>query len=110
MTLSDTDKQTIARARELATLHGAEAIRQHTGQDDTAAAYAAALGEAQHLLYELASLAEKLAAECGKHNATITAFDEVAGICAAFDWERDDRQYALERIEMIVLTGHEPCE
>jgi hypothetical protein len=26
---------------------------------------------------------------------------EIRGILAAFDWERDDRQYALERIEMI---------
>ena len=27
---------------------------------------------------------------------------EIRAILAAFDWEHDDRQYALERIEMIV--------
>jgi len=26
-------------------------------------------------------------------------------VLAAFDWEHDDRQYALERIERIILTG-----
>ena len=27
---------------------------------------------------------------------------EIRALLAAFDWEHDDRQYALERIEMIV--------
>lgn len=29
---------------------------------------------------------------------------EVRAVFDAFDWERDDRQYALEQIEMIVAT------
>jgi len=32
---------------------------------------------------------------------------EIRAILAAFDWEHDDRQYALERIEMIVATDDE---
>ena len=32
---------------------------------------------------------------------------EIRAILAAFDWEHDDRQYALERIEMIVADGQE---
>jgi prevent-host-death family protein len=30
---------------------------------------------------------------------------EIRAILAAFDWEHDDRQYALERIEMIADDG-----
>jgi hypothetical protein len=30
---------------------------------------------------------------------------EVRAVLAAFDWEFDDRQYALERIERIVTGG-----
>ena len=37
--------------------------------------------------------------------ATVAAFDRVAAVLAAFDWEHDDRQDALEEIERIVLTG-----
>lgn len=33
---------------------------------------------------------------------------EVRAVLAAFDWEHDDRQYALEAIERIVLAGDEP--
>ncbi len=40
--------------------------------------------------------------------ATVAAFDEVARILAAFDWEHDDRQLALEAIERVVLTGGQP--
>jgi hypothetical protein len=45
-----------------------------------------------------AALAELLAdrPEAGK-------LAEVRAVLAAFDWERDDRQYALEHIERIVL-------
>jgi antitoxin (DNA-binding transcriptional repressor) of toxin-antitoxin stability system len=32
---------------------------------------------------------------------------EIRAILAAFDWERDDSQYALERIEMIADGGQE---
>lgn len=41
----------------------------------------------------------------GESRATVAAFDEVARILAAFDWEHDDRQRALEAIERVVLTG-----
>ena len=44
----------------------------------------------------------------GESRATVAAFDEVAHILAAFDWEHDDRQLALEAIERIVLTGGQP--
>ena len=30
---------------------------------------------------------------------------EVRDVLAAFDWERDDRQYALEEIDRIVADG-----
>ena len=29
----------------------------------------------------------------------------VRDVLAAFDWERDDRQYALEEIDRIVMDG-----
>jgi hypothetical protein len=35
----------------------------------------------------------------------VAAFDRIAALLAAFDWEHDDRQYALEAIERIVLGG-----
>jgi hypothetical protein len=31
----------------------------------------------------------------------------VRGVLRAFDWETDDRQYALEEIERIVMDGAE---
>ena len=37
--------------------------------------------------------------------ATVAAFDRIAAVLAEFDWEHGDRQYALEAIERIVLTG-----
>lgn len=39
--------------------------------------------------------------------------NEIRDLLAAFDWERDDRQYALEHIERIVSddkTGNTACE
>lgn len=33
---------------------------------------------------------------------------EIRGLLARLDWEHDDRQYALEAIERIVLTGGQP--
>jgi hypothetical protein len=48
------------------------------------------------------------AEDARRHRATLTAFDEVARILAAFDWEHDDRQLALEAIERVVLTGGQP--
>jgi antitoxin (DNA-binding transcriptional repressor) of toxin-antitoxin stability system len=34
----------------------------------------------------------------------MTTLGEVHAIIAAFDWERDDRQYALEAIEALVTS------
>jgi hypothetical protein len=31
----------------------------------------------------------------------------VRGVLTAFDWEHDDRQYALEEIDRIVMDGAE---
>ena len=31
----------------------------------------------------------------------------VRGVLSAFDWEHDDRQYALEEIERIIMDGDE---
>ena len=48
-------------------------------------------------------------AEIGADAAdAIKRLAEIRAILDAFDWEHDDRQYALERIEMIVAT--EPPE
>lgn len=55
--LTDSDRDHVARARKLAT---AADIREHTGEADLGLAYAVALGEAKHLLGELADLAERL--------------------------------------------------
>jgi hypothetical protein len=68
------------------------------GDDEYAAAVKAA-GE---------PAADAAAEDTRRHRATLAAFDEVARILAAFDWEHDDRQLALEAIERIVLTGGQP--
>jgi hypothetical protein len=36
-----------------------------------------------------------------------TKLAAVRAVLAAFDWEHDDRQYALEEIEHIVMDGAE---
>jgi hypothetical protein len=58
--LTDADRATIARARELAQLGSINAVREHTGLDDSANAYASAFGAAQWLLAELVAIAERL--------------------------------------------------
>jgi hypothetical protein len=35
-------------------------------------------------------------------NPAEVALKEIRALLAAFDWEHDDRQYALERIDTIV--------
>ncbi len=60
--LTAADRDTIARARTVAALTG-PAIRAHTGERDAGLALASALGEAQHLLAELAGIAERLGGE-----------------------------------------------
>jgi hypothetical protein len=48
------DRDLIARARRLAAAATQDELREHTGETDTALAYACAFGEARHLLGELA--------------------------------------------------------
>ena len=38
-------------------------------------------------------------------NLDTTRVAKIRAILEAFDWERDDRQYALEEIEGIVFGG-----
>ncbi len=71
MTLSEADRRIITQARELATLGSASAVRQRFGATaasatTTGVAYAEAFRAAQHLLTELATLAERLAGETEK--------------------------------------------
>ena len=60
MELTGQDREMITRARQLADLSGAAAVREHTGDSDPLGRYVAAFGEAQHLLAELAALAGRL--------------------------------------------------
>jgi hypothetical protein len=78
----------------------AERQHKYAGMGD--AEYAAALEAAGEPGVDAA------AEDARRHRATLTAFDEVARILAAFDWEHDDRQLALEAIERVVLTGGQP--
>ena len=57
-----TSKETalITRARELAAIHGVDAFKEHAGETELAMAYGVTLAEAQHLLNELAAIAERL--------------------------------------------------
>ena len=60
--LDDIDRRMIAKAREVAALKTADVMRERYGDTDSEMARAAALGEAQFLLLELADLAGRLAA------------------------------------------------
>jgi hypothetical protein len=95
------DRLVIARARELANLKGADAFRTYTGTGNTDLAYAEALGEAQHLLGELADVAERQAAEA----EDTRRLNAIRDLLAHFDWEHHDRQLALEAIARIVDEG-----
>ena len=61
--LTDTDRGAIDRARKLAALGGLDAIREHAGQDDNAAALASVFGAAQYLLGELLAIINRLDGE-----------------------------------------------
>ena len=61
--LPEYDRVTVARARQLAGLSSAGAVREYTGHADAAMAYACAFGEAVFMLRELAAIIERLAAE-----------------------------------------------
>lgn len=99
--LTAADRALIGRARTLAALRG-PAIREHTGERDAGMALAAALGEAQHLLRELAVTAERPAAAGAEDSRRLAAIREVLKY---FDWEHHDRQLALEAIERIADGG-----
>jgi len=58
--LTDADRHLIAGALALAVLRGA-AIREHTRERDLGMAMAALTGECQHMLAQLAAIAERLA-------------------------------------------------
>lgn len=59
ITLTEHDRSLIAAALELAALKG-NALREHTSERDLGMAMAQALGEAQHVLRELAAALERL--------------------------------------------------
>jgi hypothetical protein len=59
--LTGADERVIAQARELAEIHGSDAVSKHTGEADTTLAYAVTLGEAQYYLRELARIVERIA-------------------------------------------------
>jgi hypothetical protein len=58
--LTSAETVLIARARQLAEVHGVAAVKEHAGEADLAMAYGVTLAEAQHLLAELARIAERL--------------------------------------------------
>ena len=68
MALTDDDRALIARARQLADTHGDAALRQVTGNQDLQAADTVtcstdALAAAQHLIFAVAAIAERLDSE-----------------------------------------------
>jgi hypothetical protein len=95
----DSHADPIARARELAAVATVAAVRERfPGWNDDTAAYAEAFATARYLLTDLAGLAERL-------GGAAADLAEIRALLAAFDWEHDDRQYALERIGMIAEGG-----
>jgi hypothetical protein len=99
--LTEHEHLVIARARQLAGVLGAEAVRTYTGTDNTDLAYAEALGEAQHLLGELAAIADRP----DSADEDTRRLGAIRDLLAHFDWEHHDRQLALEAIERIVDVG-----
>lgn len=63
MTLTDNDRQLITRARAIRDLNSTDAIRQHTGEDDTKTALMNLLDETKWVLGGLADTAERLGGE-----------------------------------------------
>jgi hypothetical protein len=75
--LTAADRLAIADARELAALpENTDAIRKYTGQPDGDMARAVALAQAQHLLAELARIAERLAAHDDHDQADALVTDD----------------------------------
>jgi hypothetical protein len=108
--LTDRDRRVIARARALAELQGADAIRQYLGDAaaltyDSAMAYSCAFGEAQELLVRLTLIAERRGSNEDQAAEAIRRLGEIRALLAEFDWEYHDRQLALEAIERIMDGG-----
>ena len=107
--LSAQDRHVIDLARELAALTTAAAVREHVGTDDTTLALAHFWGVARVMITDLAAVAERL----GSGGDTDAAAEDtrrlgaIRGLLARFDWEHDDRQYALEAIERIADGGQQ---
>lgn len=66
MTLTDSDRDLITRARKLAGVSGTGAIREHTGEPDNAMAYAVAFGQARVMLEALTALTQRLESEVSR--------------------------------------------
>ena len=102
--LTEGDRRRIAEARELATLVTPDATRERFAGwgDDLLPAYVEAFTTARYVLGDLAAIAERLdgTEDTGR-------LGEIRDLLARFDWEHDDRQYALETIERIVTDGTE---
>jgi hypothetical protein len=84
--LTESDLALIARARQ-----AGPALRAQPSDRERLAGW---------LLAELASLAERLTCD-----EDAQRLDRIRVVLAKFDWERDDRQLALEEIERIVTGG-----
>ena len=63
--LTAADRRIIAKAHEVAALTSADSMREHYGQTDGDMARAAALGQAQFLLAEMAAIIARLTADAG---------------------------------------------
>jgi hypothetical protein len=97
--LSGEDRRVIERAREIAGVRTG-ALRKFTGEDELALAYAVAFARAQWELRELLLVVERIV-EGGQAAEDTRRLGEIRALLAGFDWEHDDRQYALEAIERI---------
>jgi hypothetical protein len=99
--LTEYDRGLIARARALTAMSGDE-IRARWGDgDEDRGAYAAAFGSAQAYIEELARIAERCDGTMPRTAEDTWRLGEIRALLARFDWERDDRQLALEAVERI---------
>jgi hypothetical protein len=109
--LTDLDRGTVAKARDLAAANNEYEITQAVGPADDvsySALIARAFGRSQFLLRELADLAERLGGDEGQAagpDEGSRRLAEIRGVLARFDWEHDDRQLALEAIDRIADGG-----
>ena len=95
--LSEHDRRDLAKARELIAVRTGT-IREFTGAKTLSGSYAAAFGRAQWELGQLTAIIERLAAEAADDARRLC---EIRAVLAGFDWEHDDRQFALEAIDRI---------